>query len=233
MSFSTSSAPTFKARQSKEGADYELPSFVLLYLPDDHTGGTRPDRARPAANVADNDLALGRVVDAVSHSPYWDDTAIFVLEDDAQDGADHVDAHRSIAFVISKYSPGSAAKPNVEHRFYTTVNVVHTMEELLGLPPMNQNDAYAPLMVGLFSGPGDQVPYQADYRNRRNGLIYETNKREAPGAQISSRMDFSVLMQPGRTVEPRPVAGPEGVDPGARAEAHDISGWWRLIYGFT
>ncbi len=180
-----------RARQSKEGADYELPSFVLLYLPDDHTGGTRPDRARPAANVADNDLALGRVVDAVSHSPYWDDTAIFVLEDDAQDGADHVDAHRSIAFVISKYSPGSAAQPNVEHRFYTTVNVVHTMEELLGLPPMNQNDAYAPLMVGLFSGPGDQVPYQADYRNRRNGLIYETNKREAPGAQISSRMDFS------------------------------------------
>ncbi|MGC2478105.1 MAG: phosphoesterase [Candidatus Sulfotelmatobacter sp.] len=180
-----------RARQSNEGANYELPSFVLLYLPDDHTGGTRPDRARPAANVADNDLALGRVVDAVSHSPYWNDTAIFVLEDDAQDGADHVDAHRSIAFVISKYSPGSAAKPNVEHRFYTTVNVIHTMEELLGLPAMNQNDAYAPLMVGLFSGPGDQVPYQADYRNRRNGLIYETNKREAPGAKISSRMDFS------------------------------------------
>jgi len=131
------------------------------------------------------------VVDAVSHSPYWADTAIFVLEDDAQDGADHVDAHRSTAFVISKYSPGSAAKPNVEHRFYTTVNVIHTMEELLGLPPMNQNDAYAPLMVGLFSGPGDQAPYQADYRNLKNGLIYETNKREAPGAKISSRMDFS------------------------------------------
>ena len=180
-----------RARESNEGANYELPSFVLLYLPDDHTGGTRPDLARPAANVADNDLALGRVVDAVSHSPYWDDTAIFVLEDDAQDGADHVDAHRSTAFVISKYSPGSAAKPNVEHRFYTTVNVIHTMEELLRLPPMNQNDAYAPLMVGLFSGPGDQVPYKADYRNRRNGLIYETNKREAPGAKISSRMDFS------------------------------------------
>jgi hypothetical protein len=180
-----------KARQSHEGAEYEMPSFVLLYLPDDHTGGTRPDRARPAANVADNDLALGRVVDAVSHSPYWDDTAIFVLEDDAQDGADHVDAHRSIAFVISKYSPGSAAKPNVEHRFYTTVNTVHTMESLLGLPPMNQNDAYAPVMSGLFTGAGDQPPYNADYRNSKNGLIYETNKREAPGSKISSRMDFS------------------------------------------
>jgi DNA-binding beta-propeller fold protein YncE len=180
-----------RARESHEGPDLELPAFILLYLPDDHTGGTRPDRARPAANIADNDLALGRVVDAVSHSPYWDDTAIFVLEDDAQDGADHVDAHRSIAFVISKYSPGSAAKPHVEHRFYTTVNMVHTMESLLGLPPMNQNDAYAPVMGGLFSGVGDQQPYKADYRNLKNGLIYETNKRDSPGAKISSKMDFS------------------------------------------
>ena len=180
-----------RARQSQEGPDFELPSFVLLYLPDDHTGGTRPDKPRPAANVADNDLAVGRVVDAVSHSPYWDDTAIFVLEDDAQDGADHVDAHRSIAFLVSKYSPGSAAQPNVEHRFYTTVNLVHTMEMLLGLPPMNQNDAYAPVMSGLFSGAGDQPPFKADYRNLKNGLIYETNRKDAPGAKISSRMDFS------------------------------------------
>ena len=180
-----------RARDAHEGPDLELPSFVLLYLPDDHTGGTRPDRARPAANVADNDLALARVVDAVSHSPYWDDTAIFVLEDDAQDGGDHVDAHRSIAFVLSKYSPGSAAKPYVEHRFYTTVNMMHTMEMLLGLPPMNHNDAYAPVMSGLFSGPGNQPPYEADYRNQKNGLIYETNKHDTPGAKISSRMDFS------------------------------------------
>ena len=179
------------ARQANEGPQFELPSFVLLYLPDDHTGGTRPEKARPAANVADNDLALGRVVDAVSHSPYWDDTAIFVLEDDAQDGADHVDAHRSTAFVISKYSPGSAAQPNVEHRFYTTVNVVHTMEMLLGLPPMNQNDAYAPVMSGLFKGAGDQPAFNADYRNQKNGLIYEMNRHNAPGAKISSRMDFS------------------------------------------
>jgi Lactonase, 7-bladed beta-propeller len=180
-----------RARESHEGPELELPSFVLLYLPDDHTGGTRPDRARPAANIADNDLALGRVVDAVSHSPYWEDTAIFVLEDDAQDGADHVDAHRSIAFVISKYSPGSAAKPYVEHRFYTTVNMMHTMETTLGLPPMNHNDAYAPVMSGLFTGSGNQPPYEADYRNQKNGLIYETNKHDTPGAKISSKMDFS------------------------------------------
>jgi len=170
--------------------------FVLLYLPDDHTGGTRPNLPRPAASVADNDLALGRVVDAVSHSPYWDDTAIFVLEDDAQDGADHVDAHRSIAFVVSKYAPGSylggsAAQPYVEHRFYTTVNLIHTMETLLGLPPMNQNDAYAPLMTQLFSGTGNQPAYKADKRNLNNGLIYEINRKEAPGAKVSSKMDFS------------------------------------------
>jgi len=180
-----------RAREAHEGPDFEMPSFVLLYLPDDHTGGTRPDKPRPAASVADNDLALGRVVDAVSHSPYWDDTAILVLEDDAQDGADHVDAHRSIAFVISKYSPGSSAQPYVEHRFYTTVNMIHTMEMLLGLPPMNQNDAYAPVMSQMFSGKGDQSAYKADYRNLKNGLVYERNRREAPGAQISTKMDFS------------------------------------------
>jgi hypothetical protein len=180
-----------RAREGNEGADLELPSFVLLYLPDDHTGGTRPNLPRPAASVADNDLALGRVVDTVSHSPYWDDTAIFVLEDDAQDGADHVDAHRSIAFVVSKYSPGSAAQPYVEHRFYTTVNVIHTMEMLLGLPPMNQNDAYAPVMSGLFTGAGDQPAFKVDNRNLRNGLIYERNRADAPKAKISSKMDFS------------------------------------------
>jgi hypothetical protein len=180
-----------RARKENEAKEFQLPAFVLLYLPDDHTGGTRPDFPRPAASEADNDLALGRVVDAVSHSPYWDDTAIFVLEDDAQDGADHVDAHRSIAFVVSKYSPGSAAQPYVEHRFYTTVNMVHTLETLLGLPPMNQNDAYAPLIGGLFSGAGDQPAYTVDDRNLKNGLIYEVNKRTAPGAKISSKMDFS------------------------------------------
>jgi DNA-binding beta-propeller fold protein YncE len=180
-----------RARQENESPEFQLPAFVLLYLPDDHTGGTRPERPRPAASVADNDLALGRVVDAVSHSPYWDDTAIFILEDDAQDGGDHVDAHRSIAFVVSKYSPGTAAEPYLEHRFYTTVNVVHTMEMLLGLPPMNQNDAYAPAMGRMFSGAGDQPAFKADYRNLKSGLIYETNRRDARGANESSKMDFS------------------------------------------
>ncbi len=178
-------------RARQEGKGTELPGFVLLYLPNDHTNGTAPGKPRPAASVADNDLAVGRVVDAVSHSPYWDDTAIFIIEDDAQDGADHVDAHRSIAFVISKYSPSSAEHPFVDSRFYTTVNMVHTMESLLGLPPMNQNDAYAPVMAPLFSGAGNHAPFTADQRNKENGLIYQINGSKAPGAKQSAKMNFS------------------------------------------
>jgi DNA-binding beta-propeller fold protein YncE len=178
-------------RAREEGKGTELPAYVLLYLPDDHTHGTTPGGPRPAASVADNDLAVGRVVEAVSHSPYWDDTAIFIIEDDAQDGADHVDAHRSIAFEISKYSPGSQGHPFVDSRFYTTVNMVHTIETLLGLPPMNQNDAYAPVMAPLFSGAGDQPPFTADWSNRDNGLIYQTNPAKGQGAAASSKMNFT------------------------------------------
>ena len=178
-------------RARKEGKGTELPGFVLLYLPDDHTHGTTPGKPRPAASVADNDLAVGRVVEAVSHSPYWDDTAIFIIEDDAQDGADHVDAHRSIAFEISKYSPGSPAQPFVDSRFYTTVNMMHTMETLLGLPPMNQNDAYAPVMAPLFTGPGTQPSFTADWSNRDNGLIYQTNPVKGQGSAESAQMDFT------------------------------------------
>jgi len=173
-----------------KGTKNELPQFTLLYLPDDHTGGTRPAKPTPNASVADNDLALGRVVDAVSHSAYWDDTAIFVIEDDAQDGADHVDAHRSIALAISKYSPHSQ-QPFVDHHFYTTVNMIHTMESLLGLPPMNLFDAHAPLMAPLFTGPGTQPPYSVDDQNLRSGLIYKVNEKTAPGAKQSSLMNFS------------------------------------------
>jgi hypothetical protein len=82
-----------------------MPQFVQLRLPNDHTAGTTPGMPTPKASVADNDLAVGRAVEAIAHSPYWDDTAFFILEDDAQAGADHVDAHRSIALVVSKYSP--------------------------------------------------------------------------------------------------------------------------------
>ncbi len=172
----------------KEGHD-TMPQFVMLRLPNDHTAGTRPGSPTPKASVADNDLAVGRAVDAVSHSAYWDSTAFFILEDDAQDGADHVDAHRSISLVVSKYAPRNAT-PFVDHTFYTTVSTVHTMLTLLGAPPMNNNDAFAPLMAAEFSGNGDQPSFEADYRNRDNGLIFTANQAKAEGAKESSKMDF-------------------------------------------
>jgi DNA-binding beta-propeller fold protein YncE len=175
----------------KSGHGTELPNFCLLRIPNDHTAGTKPGSPTPNGAVADNDLAVGRIAEAVSNSPYWDDTAIFVIEDDAQDGADHVDAHRSTALVISKYSPRQP-RPLVDHTFYTTVSMIHTMEALLGLPPMNNNDAFAPVMTPLFSGVGDQPPFKADYRNRDNGMIYKANNASAPMAKESSELNFSV-----------------------------------------
>jgi hypothetical protein len=197
-------------RDRQAGKD-TLPNLIVLRLPQDHTAAKKPGLCGPAACVADNDLALGRVVDAVSHSPYWDDTAILVLEDDAQDGTDHVDAHRSIALVISKYAPKTPRKNVVrigkedrfgsliqnpfeiflDHHFYTTVSMIHTLEVLLGLPPMNNNDAHAPIMAPLFSGEGNQPPFTADYANRDNRMIYQANPSTGPAAAASAKMDLS------------------------------------------
>jgi YVTN family beta-propeller protein len=169
-----------------------LPNFILMRLPDDHTRGTQPGGPSPKSSVADNDLAVGRVVEAVSHSPFWDDTVICIIEDDAQNGGDHVDAHRSIALIISKYSPrGPNGTPVVDSRFYSTVSMIRIMESLLGLPPMNNNDALSSLISTLFTGPGDQPAYTADYGNRDNGLIYTANAPTAAGARESMKMDFT------------------------------------------
>jgi hypothetical protein len=171
-----------------------MPQFVLLRLPNDHTAGGTKGKPTPSASVADNDLAIGRVVDAVSHSAYWDDTAFLILEDDAQNGADHVDSHRSIALIISKYSPQPDARGDakgaafVDHSFYTTINMVRTIESLLGVPPMNANDSRAAVMAPLFSGSGQQPAFTADYRNRENGLIYEINTEEW---KQGANLDFS------------------------------------------
>ncbi len=175
----------------KEQGNDTMPDFVMLRLPNDHTAGTTPGGPTPKSSVADNDLAVARAVDDISHSPFWDDTAFFILEDDAQNGGDHVDAHRSTALVISKYAPHTAdGKPFVDSRFYSTVSVIRTMETLLDLPPMNNNDAFSSLINTLFAGPGDQPPFSADYRNRDNGLLYTANTKIAPGAAASMKMDF-------------------------------------------
>jgi DNA-binding beta-propeller fold protein YncE len=182
----------FKKWEADRKAGHDtMPDFVMLRMPDDHTAGTRPGAPSPKSSVADNDLAIGRAVDAVSHSAYWNDTAFFILEDDAQNGADHVDAHRSMALVVSKYAPRKAdGSAVVDSRFYTTVSMLRTMEMVLGLPPMNNNDAFSSAMTPEFSGSGDQPPFTVDYVNRDNGLIYTANKKTAPGAKESMKMDF-------------------------------------------
>ncbi|HMF65340.1 MAG TPA: hypothetical protein VK608_14720, partial [Edaphobacter sp.] len=177
--------------QEREAGKDTMPNFIILRMGNDHTAGTTPGGPTPRSSVADNDLAIGRVVDAVSHSKYWDDTAFFILEDDAQNGADHVDAHRSLALVISKYAPHKAdGAAFVDSRFYSTVSVIRTMETLLGLPPMNNNDAFSSMIGSLFTGPGDQAPFTANYGNRDNGLIYTANAKVAAGAKESEKMDF-------------------------------------------
>ena len=177
--------------KDREAGHDTMPNFVMLRLGNDHTAGTTPGSPTPKASVADNDLAIGRAVDAVSHSAFWEDTAFFILEDDAQNGADHVDAHRSLALVVSKYAPHFPdGKPFVDNRFYSTVSMIRTMETVLGLPPMNNNDAFSSMMSPEFSGPGDQPPFAAYYVNRDNKLIYAMNTPRSAGAKQSSKMDF-------------------------------------------
>lgn len=135
----------------------KLPQLSVVRLPRDHTNGTRVGSPIPAAYVADNDLALGKLVEAVSNSVYWKDTAIFVLEDDAQNGADHVDAHRMPALAISAYS-----KRNVrDHSMYSTSSMLRTMELILGLSPMTQFDAAATPMIAAFQDTPNLAPYKS------------------------------------------------------------------------
>ena len=137
------------------GRGDNLPNLSMLRLPNDHTEGLVARRPTPQFFMADNDYALGLLVEAVSNSPYWKDTAICVVEDDAQDGPDHVDAHRSVALVISAYNgPGALI-----HEFHTTVSLIRTIELLLSIAPMNQLDATAAPM-NIFRAQPDLTPYK-------------------------------------------------------------------------
>jgi DNA-binding beta-propeller fold protein YncE len=139
-------------RFEKEGS---LPQLTILRLPNDHTSGTREGKPTPTAQVADNDLALGMVVEALSKSKFWKETAIFVVEDDAQNGPDHVDAHRVVALVISPYTK----RRYVDSTMYSTASMLRTMELILGLKPMSQFDAAAMPMYRSFTGKPDFTPY--------------------------------------------------------------------------
>lgn len=160
------------------------PSLMIMSLPEDHTGGLTAGRPTPRAMVASNDLAFGKIVEAVSHSKFWDSTAIFVTEDDAQNGPDHVDDHRSVGLVISPY-----AKPGlVDHTHYTMMSMVRTIELILGLPPMSQYDRGATPMYRLF---------QAEPRHWTYTIVPETqdlnaiNPQTGKLAEASQKLDFS------------------------------------------
>jgi YVTN family beta-propeller protein len=173
--------------------DGKLPSLVMMLLPSNHTSGTRPGLPTPRAAVADNDLAVGRLVEAVSRSRYWKDTVIFTVEDDAQAGTDHVDGHRTVAFAISAYTRRGA----VVSSLYNHTSMVRTIEQILGLPPMNQFDGAAALMTDCFTEKPDLTPYRA----RPNQIaLDEINPPMAAlrgpalhWARLSMRQDFSGL----------------------------------------
>jgi hypothetical protein len=172
---------SINARFEREGA---MPQFIILRLPNDHTYGTSPGKHTPTAMVADNDLALGRVVEAVSTSKFWKETAIFVVEDDAQNGSDHVDAHRTVAFVISPFTK----RAFVDSSMYSTSSMLRTMELILGLAPMTQFDAAALPMYQSFTARADFSPYKHLPANVDLG---EKNLASAWGAEMSLAFDFS------------------------------------------
>jgi hypothetical protein len=173
---------------TKEFTDFEsrgqVPALSIIRLSGDHTNGTRPGTPTPRAMVAENDLALGRIVETISHSRIWNESAIFILEDDAQNGPDHVDAHRSIALAVSPFSH----RRIVDSTMYSTSGVLRTMELILGLPPMSQYDASATPLYNAFQAAADKAPFA---RLAPRIAIDEKNEPTAYGAQASSRMDFS------------------------------------------
>jgi hypothetical protein len=134
-----------------------LPNLIILWLPNDHTSGTKFGSPAPEAQVADNDLAVGQVVDAVSHSKYWTNTCIFAVEDDPQNGWDHVSGYRTTAYVASAYTKREA----VVNTQYNQTSLLRTMELMLGLPPMNQMDATATPMFDCFTNAPDFTPFDA------------------------------------------------------------------------
>jgi YVTN family beta-propeller protein len=163
--------------------DGRMPKLMILRLPNDHTAGARANAPTPRAYMADNDLALGRVVEAISRSPFWRSTAIFVLEDDAQNGPDHVDSHRSPFFLISPW-----ARPGVHHRFTNTTDVIATIEEILGLGSLSQFDYYGRPLRDVWTESPDASPYRA---LTPAVPLDERNPSQGRGARESERLDLA------------------------------------------
>jgi YVTN family beta-propeller protein len=164
--------------------DGSMPALEILTLPNDHTAGATPRAPTPRAYMADNDWALGRMIDALSHSRFWRSTAVFVVEDDAQDGADHVDSHRAPFLVISPWTRG-----DVIHRFTNTTDVIRTIEEILKLPSMSQFDTYGRPLRGIWRTVPDTTPYIAHVANID---LAEHNPDTGKVARLSRTLDFRV-----------------------------------------
>ena len=159
-----------------------MPALQIMHLPGDHTSGGRAGRRTPKAYMADNDLALGRLVEAVSNSPYWKDTVFFVLEDDAQDGPDHIDSHRSVLLVISAYN-----RSGVIRRFVNTTDVLATVEEILGLGKLSKFDHYGRSLREIFTDTPDLTPYVALESEQS---LDELNPAKSPTAQASLELNL-------------------------------------------
>jgi DNA-binding beta-propeller fold protein YncE/phospholipase C len=170
-------ADRFIAELNRFETEGDMPRFQIVRLPNDHTEGTTAGSLTPTAYVAENDVALGRVVEAVSHSKFWPQTAIFVVEDDAQNGPDHVDAHRTVALVISPYTK----RGHVDSAMYSTTSMLRSMELILGFRPMSQFDAAAAPMFGSFQVQPDLRQYDAIPANVD---LNERNSATAWGADL-------------------------------------------------
>jgi hypothetical protein len=163
--FNTSISDQYRFEQFKkefeeryEQGQQQLPQFIYIWLPNDHTAEPRPEDgyAYHASYVADNDLALGKIIDLLSHSRFWPEMAVFITEDDAQNGHDHVDAHRSVLLVVSPFS-----RRGVSHAHTSMLSILKTLEHILGLPPLNQYDAAATDLSDCFTNIPDISPYVA------------------------------------------------------------------------
>ena len=177
-------AGEFIAELRRYEAAGDMPRLQIVRLPQDHTAGAKLGEWTPVAMVADNDLAVGRVVEALSRSRFWARTAVFVVEDDAQNGPDHVDAHRTEALVAGPFVRHGA----VDSTPYTTCSMLRTIELILGLEPMSQFDAEAEPMRGSFQPEADPSPFRA---LAAGADIEARNERRGPSASISSRFDLS------------------------------------------
>jgi YVTN family beta-propeller protein len=176
----------YENNYDSEDPNQRLPNFVVMSMPEDHTKGTQPGAFTPQAMVANNDYAIGQLVDAVSHSRYWPNTAIFLIEDDAQDGPDHVDARRTVGLVISPY----VKRGIVDSTLYSTSSFVRSIELLLGMPPMSQYDAAAMPLYASFGAVPEITPFSVIAPKID---VNAKNTKQSPGAAESMKMDFNDL----------------------------------------